>query len=376
MLQELFLAAGLSLCISFIACRLVIAGGLMDAPTLARKMHAKPIPTSGGIAMGLAFALGVLALWLPGLPEVLACCTTEGRRLMGLACGAVAAFTAIGFLDDVAPLGPRGKVAMFLLGALITALAAGPVPALSLGLGAAIELPFVVAMVGAMLWVFVTVNVINFMDGANGLAMGSAAIGLIALAISALLADVNSVAILSLCGAGALIGFLFWNFPRARLFAGDSGALFAGSLVALCSLAAVRRGVAPIVPLLCFLPMFADALLTLAWRAAKKRNLLNGHAEHIYQIGLRSGLGHTRVTLAYWAAALHCGIVAVIASQVELGATAAVLAEPDPTKAALARAATFTPLLALILLTAVCMKVFFAVRAYAAARNMGEVDEV
>jgi UDP-N-acetylmuramyl pentapeptide phosphotransferase/UDP-N-acetylglucosamine-1-phosphate transferase len=376
MLTAIFLAAGLSLCISFVACRLVIAGGLMDAPTIARKMHAKPVPTSGGIAMGLAFALGILAVWASGGPEVQTCCTLEGRRLMALACGAVAAFTAIGFLDDVAPLGPRGKLAMFLLGALITALAAGPVPVLSFGLGATLELPFVAALLGAMLWVFVTVNVVNFMDGANGLAMGSTAIGLIALASSALLADVNSVAILSLCGAGALIGFLFWNFPRARLFAGDSGALFAGSLAALCSLAAVRRGVAPIVPFLCFLPMFADALLTFAWRAAKKRNLLNGHAEHIYQIGLRSGLGHTRVTLAYWAAALHCGIVAVITSQVELGAAAAALAEPDPMKAALARAATFTPLVALILLIAVFMKAFFAVRAYAEARNMSEVDEV
>ena len=72
---------------------------------------------------------------------------------------------------------------------------------------------------------------------------------------------------MTFCCAGALIGFLYWNFPHGRIFAGDSGALFAGAVAALASLMIISRtDVPPFVPPILFMPLLADALLTLAWR--------------------------------------------------------------------------------------------------------------
>lgn len=372
MVREIVLASGLALVASLAACRAVIAAGLMDAPNLARKMHRQPTPTSGGLGIALGFGLAVLFLWLPDGLNIESCCSLEGRRMLAPACLAAATFLAIGFVDDRFPLGPRAKLAALALASLATAGAVAPVENLRFGLGVELELPFVLALAGSALWVFAMVNIVNFMDGANGLAMGSTAIGLIMLAIASMLAGVNSAAIIALCGAGALIGFLYWNFPRARLFAGDSGALLAGVLAAVCGLMAVRRGLTPIAPLLCFFPMLADALLTLVYRASRGRNLLNGHNEHFYQIGLRAGLSHRRVTIGYWAAAVHCGVIAIIASEVERGARAGA-AQAHPLHAALDAAASFMPIAALVLLIAVALRVSGAVRRYQASRGWDEI---
>jgi UDP-N-acetylmuramyl pentapeptide phosphotransferase/UDP-N-acetylglucosamine-1-phosphate transferase len=148
------------------------------------------------------------------------------------------------------------------------------------------------------------------MDGANGLAMGMMAIGLATLSAVAMLLGSPVAAALGFSAAGALFGFLIWNFPNGRLFAGDSGALFVGALAALCSLLVVRRtGLSPFVPAILFLPIITDAALTLIWRLSKRRSLLEGHSEHVYQIAIRAGWPHWWVSLMYWLiTAMCCGV--------------------------------------------------------------------
>jgi len=69
-----------------------------------------------------------------------------------------------------------------------------------------------------------------------------------------------------------------------------------------------------------FFPMLADVLLTLAWRVGRRANLLVGHREHFYQIGIRAGVSHARMTLIYWALASACGLIAVIVAAAGRGA--------------------------------------------------------
>jgi UDP-N-acetylmuramyl pentapeptide phosphotransferase/UDP-N-acetylglucosamine-1-phosphate transferase len=164
------------------------------------------------------------------------------------------------------------------------------------------------------------VNSVNFLDGLNGLAMGTMAIGLLALAVISLLLGSPSGAGLALCSVGALCGLLVWNFPSGRLFAGDSGALFVGAVSAMTSLLVIHRtGVSPFVPPLLFLPVLGDALLTLAWRKARGAKILEGHTEHVYQLLFRSGWTHVRVSLTYWAASLLCAVVAIALSAIKRG---------------------------------------------------------
>jgi UDP-N-acetylmuramyl pentapeptide phosphotransferase/UDP-N-acetylglucosamine-1-phosphate transferase len=197
------------------------------------------------------------------------------------------------------------------------------VQALPFGDGRSLVLPATAALIGTALWVFVLVNSVNFLDGVNGLAMGSMAIALAALGFISLMLGAPTGAGIGICAAGALCGFLVWNFPFGRLFAGDSGALFVGALGALTSLLVIRRtGLSPFVPPIVFFPILADALLTLAWRLARGAKLLEGHAEHVYQLLRRSGWSHTRVSLAYWAATAFCGAAAIASALYERGAYA------------------------------------------------------
>jgi UDP-N-acetylmuramyl pentapeptide phosphotransferase/UDP-N-acetylglucosamine-1-phosphate transferase len=156
------------------------------------------------------------------------------------------------------------------------------------------------------------------MDGANGLAMGSLAIGLGALGLAGFSADVHSAAAIGACGVGAMVGFLLWNFPSGRLFAGDSGALFAASLAAFLALILIARiGLSPFAAPIAFFPLLADALITLFWRLRLRgwRALFAGHAEHHYQLLRRGGVNAVAITLGYWAMTAACGALALWLSQ-------------------------------------------------------------
>lgn len=310
MVLELVLGACVALLVSSFACGAQIASGPLDAPNAPRKQHASPTPTSGGIGMAIGVAAGlmVLALFAREWRDVI---SSQGAALLSLAAAFAYAFMLVGFIDDERPLGPRLKFVLFAAASFGAALAVGVVEKLPLGWGVSAHLGFAIGLIGTAAWVFTMVNCVNFMDGANGLAMGSVAIGLVALATIAHMQGSPSGAAIGLCGAGALVGFLVWNFPGGRLFAGDSGALFAGALAALTSLLIIARtGLSPFVPPIVFFPLLADALLTLAWRWRRRRSLLDGHSEHIYQIALRAGWSHERVALSYWAAMAACGALA------------------------------------------------------------------
>lgn len=275
-------------------------------PNEARKAHRKPTPTSGGIGIALGFAAGILVLSAVSAPDW----RTDTLVRASLLTAFASAFMVLGFFDDARPMGPKTKFGVFALLSIFSAMAIGVADTLPLAPGVTLQLGYVVGLVGSALFVFTLVNCVNFMDGANGLAMGSVAVGLAWICAIALQAGAPGLAALSACGAAALLGFLFWNYPKAQLFAGDSGALFAGALAALISLFAIERvNLSPFVPAILFFPLLADVLLTLAWRVGQKRRILSGHAEHMYQIGLRSGLGHARISLIYWLACAACGVV-------------------------------------------------------------------
>jgi UDP-GlcNAc:undecaprenyl-phosphate GlcNAc-1-phosphate transferase len=361
-------AAAVSALVSLIACRGLIFAGLYDLPTLARKTHKAPTPTAGGIGIGVGAGVGVLMLTML-LTEWRAELSASDLTRLAYAVGASYVFLLIGFVDDAYALGPRLKLAIFGVASYVAVNGVGPALFLPLGGDQVVALGPWLGVIGSMLWVFTLVNCVNFMDGSNGLSMGSTAIGLFSLAAVSIGAGAPAAAALSLAGAGALLGFLVWNFPKGALFAGDSGALFSGAVAALASLLAIKEGaISPFIPPILFFPLLADALLTLAWRASKRRNLLDGHAEHIYQIGLRAKVKHTHVAIAYWAAAVHCGVLGFVASHVWSGAMD-LRAAGDRS----ADLATYLPLFAFLALAGFALMVSRATRKYAAARGMDQV---
>jgi UDP-N-acetylmuramyl pentapeptide phosphotransferase/UDP-N-acetylglucosamine-1-phosphate transferase len=210
--------------------------------------------------------------------------------LTGEATGALTAiFVAAGFLailsfaDDwrALPVVPR----------LIGHLAAAITVVGALDLPLQLALPLVLAMV----WM---TNLYNFMDGADGLAGLMALIGFSAYAFAAW-PSAPTLAWCCLSVAAAAAGFLFSNFPPARVFMGDVGSIPLGFLAAALGVAGWQVAIWPAwFPLLVFLPFVADATVTLGRRLARGDTLWQAHREHYYQRLVRMGWSHRRVASA------------------------------------------------------------------------------
>jgi len=370
MFLDFGLAVAASFAVSVLACRVMMLAGVEDAGAEAHKDHGAPTPTSAGLAIAIAFCIGVMTLAYPPVRAWNEAASAASAGDLATSMIIVFLFLGIGVIDDLWPIPARTKILVFIAASLAPPLFAALRPeSIPFGAGLELGLPYVLGVLGAALWVFTMVNTVNFMDGANGLSMGATAIGLLFLGCIALFAGRMHTAAASLCGAAALAGFLIWNFPNGRLFAGDSGALFAGSLAAVASLLAVRNdGVSPFVPAMLFFPLLADTLFTLVWRLARGRDVLVGHREHFYQIGLRAKLGVKHVALTYWSAAALCGVLALTADALGRGGL------PLTTGAAtqdrlIGAVASYAPLAGFVFLLAAAFVISARVRAFAHDRG-------
>ncbi|MBI1360885.1 MAG: glycosyl transferase [Alphaproteobacteria bacterium] len=290
---------------SIAACRVVMALRVLDGPTEPRKTQVVAVPTAGGVGFGLAaiFAVQWLSEWRPDF-DVLA-----------IEAGGVGALM-IGFYDDRFHL--AALVKLVLLVAVCAGLTAFGIraDAIEPWPGANLDLGVLGGAAGSLLWLLVLANAVNFMDGANGLSMGMAAIAAVGLCICSALAGEFGLALMAAALSGALAGFLVWNIP-GRLFAGDAGALFSGVTLGAISLALVSaRPDWVLIPAIAMLPWLTDVLLTLIWRARHRKPLFSAHRDHSYQIALKAGMKHWQVSLVHAVWALNAAIVAVVASMV------------------------------------------------------------
>jgi Fuc2NAc and GlcNAc transferase len=253
--------------------------GLLDAPG-RRRSHRVPTPRGGGV--GLVVSILAVAPWLG---------VEAARAAWAPIIAAFVAVAAIGWLDDHRPLPARLRFVVHLLAAVAVAGAALGAPG-----DAAAHVLFAVAVL-AVAW---SINLHNFIDGIDGL-LGLHAVAFCAvLGLWALHAGDRELALLSLCVAGAALGFLPFNLPRARIFMGDIGSGALGLAIGVLALLAWRRGVLdPGALLLLASAPGIDATATLLSRMLRGRAWHRPHREHLYQWLVRRGQPHARVALAY-----------------------------------------------------------------------------
>ena len=271
--------------------------GPVDPPG-RRSSHARPTPTSGGLAIIVATCLGLVLAGRLGL-------AVTDARIGWLALLAVIA-GLVGAADDMLDLPPRTKLLVQTTLTLVFARIVARVDQLPIAPDFDLPLGLIAGVAGTALWLVVLTNAVNFVDGADGLAPGAVIIALLGLGVAAAMTGQSGVAIAALVGAAAGLGFLPWNLPTHRLFQGDAGALFSGFFVAgLAVLATAPMQGRPLSAYLApfaTLPILADVLLTLLARARARKPLLNAHREHLYQLWLdRSGASHTALSIRYWA---------------------------------------------------------------------------
>jgi UDP-GlcNAc:undecaprenyl-phosphate GlcNAc-1-phosphate transferase len=303
--RHLALSAGLAI-FSGIIVRVMIAIGVPDRPD-ARKAHTAVTPKSGGVGIVAAFLLGIMLLYRYGQVSRLA----EGYFL-----GVIAAATlmaAISLLDDLLDISFVIKLATQLVAACAAVAAGLSIHLLALpGFGTidigAWGLPLTVFFL-----LFVT-NAMNFIDGLNGLAGGVTLIACLFLAGIAAVYGGFFVYTASLLLAGGVLGFLPFNFPRAKIFMGDVGSQFCGFMLALFGVAAARFEAAPLsfmlVPLLLSGVLY-DVAFTLARRLLAGENIAKAHHGHLYQVARRSGVPAWLVAVIHWSFALIGGAAAI-----------------------------------------------------------------
>lgn len=293
-LRHLTFAAGLAL-LSAAVVRMMIAVRVMDRPD-PRKVHLRPTPKGGGVGVVVAFLVGVAVLY--HYAEFARLADPYFRGVIA----ASVAIAVVSFLDDLKDWNFSIKLATQVLAALV---------AVSGGIYVRdYRVPYVgtlpIGWLGpplTMIWVVFATNAMNFIDGLNGLAGG---VSLIAAASLAFLAATHGgwfAYAAALMLAAGLVGFLPFNFPRARIFLGDVGSQFCGFMLAMLAVVASRLdGVTLsflLVPMLLSGVLF-DVAFTLVRRTLTGERLTLPHRGHLYQIAQRSGVPAPAIAIVHW----------------------------------------------------------------------------
>lgn len=264
---------------------------LMDIPN-DRSSHEIPTPRGGGVAIVISYALSLLYLYLshklnPGIT-------------LALAGGLPIAM--IGFIDDHRHVSARLRLMIQILSATWSILWLDGLLYLQFN-GEEYQLGQVGNILAILLLVWL-VNLFNFMDGIDGIAASEVIfVGLSAFTILTLknsnISFINEgLPLLSL--AAASLGFLFWNWPPARIFMGDVGSGVVGFLIGVSALYSAKSGAISLVTWLILLGTFyVDASFTLAQRILTGQNFTQAHRSHAYQKAARLHGSHKKVTLTF-----------------------------------------------------------------------------
>jgi len=268
-----------------------------------RSSHSAPTPSGGGLGVGVAAVLALLvvgtALWstLSALPVLAAALS-------------VAAACFVGWRDDVRPLPSLAKMALLTVAAafLVAFLRVESVAVPLIG-----EIRFgLLAAPLTLFWLAGFTNAFNFMDGIDGIAGLTALVSGAVYAAAGIAIGSEAVTSLGVIIAGSAAGFLPWNFPRARIFMGDSGSLVLGLLLAYTAVAADVAQALPFPASVLLLgPFIFDTSLTLVRRAFRGEKLWRAHREHLYQRLSRLWGAHPPVSLLYAVFSVVCGVLAL-----------------------------------------------------------------
>jgi UDP-GlcNAc:undecaprenyl-phosphate/decaprenyl-phosphate GlcNAc-1-phosphate transferase len=212
---------------------------IQDAPDESRKMHPTHIPTLGGIAIFLGFLLSLL--WGATLEQELFYFITT-RFSAVLLGGAVILLT--GILDDVFRLDFRSKFFMQIIAATLTIGFSGQfVQSIPNPFGASLPLPVWLGILLTATWIIGVCNAVNLIDGMDGLAGGVSSIALMGFAVLSIAFGDSALMLISLGLLGAIVGFLRHNVYPARIFMGDTGALFIGFILSTIPLFGSRADI-------------------------------------------------------------------------------------------------------------------------------------
>ena len=317
--------------------RLAVRIGAIDRPS-DRKVHPKPTPTLGGLAIWVACLVGLAAAYLmPAFDNLFA---ASSEPLGVVLAGSV--IVALGSYDDLRGVAVPAKVAGQVLAAGLLILTGVQLLYFWMpGLGV-LSLSQDLAVPLTVIWVLAMINAVNLIDGLDGLAAGVVAIAAAAFFIYAFRGDPiasgasavegffsvepSAAGLFSVVVAGAALGFLPHNFNPAKIFMGDSGSMLLGLVLAAATISGVgRTGESPtntelaalaipvLIPMLVLAVPFTDVIWAIARRLRRRRPVYRPDKEHIHHRLLEIGHTHRQAVLIMylWSALLSSVALAI-----------------------------------------------------------------
>jgi len=288
-----------------------IARGIVAPPRSDRHVHMTPVPRLGGVAvylsMMLVLVLGLFVLGRTGISH-----PPSIREVVGLL-GPSTIIFLLGFYDDLKGADAYLKFSVQAVAAVLLYFGGYGVEHIDLlsrshALGVWLGLPITV------FWVLLVTNAFNLIDGLDGLAAGSAFLSTMLMFLLSVLRGDFTVSIIMIALAGAVLGFLRFNFNPATIFLGDSGSLFVGFLLSAVALASLHKATtfsAVMIPVIAFGLPILDVALTVVRRSLGGRPLFTGDNDHIHHKLLKRGFSQRRAVLTLYAVTAGFGLLSL-----------------------------------------------------------------
>jgi UDP-GlcNAc:undecaprenyl-phosphate/decaprenyl-phosphate GlcNAc-1-phosphate transferase len=307
-------AAAIALALTPVIRRIVIRYEILDQPE-ERRINVIPVPRGGGLAVSAAFLLVAgLYLLVNDRADILSVpVTLEPSDVGALLIGGAAA-AALGAIDDLFDLRARWQLAGQVALALGAVAAGVTIDFIANPISGGIQrFDGLVAAGLTVFWIVGMINSINWIDGLDGLSSGVAFIAAVTLGIISLTTQVGQplIAVLCFALAGALLGFLRWNFYPATIFAGTSGVQFVGyTLAVLAILGTAKVAVA----LLVLGVPIIDTFWIIVRRLSERRSPFSPDRTHIHHRLLDLGLSHRQTVLVIYGMCLVFAVLALLLS--------------------------------------------------------------
>ena len=290
--------------------RFAFKTGAIDIPKDNRRMHKKPTPRIGGLAIIFGFTVATL------------CFAQPSRQLYGTLAGA-AIIAVMGVIDDCKNLPAKLKFVIQIIAALVVVFAGDIKIDVFTNPNFLSDNPYWVlpewlSVTLTVIWIVFITNAVNFIDGLDGLAAGVSAIMSISLVFISIRVGEYSIAILGIALMGSCFGFLPFNFNPAKIFMGDTGSTFLGFMLATLSIQGVFKSYAVIsfaVPLLILgLPLF-DALFAMIRRILRGQSPMTADRGHLHHRLVDMGFSQKQTVFILYAISGVLGITAVLLAE-------------------------------------------------------------
>ena len=291
-LLTLVLCFLISVSITPLVKKLAIAIGAIDKPD-PRKVHQKIMPRLGGLAIYISFIIGFLALGLLNretLPIIIGCTI----------------IILTGILDDKFTLSAKVKLLGQIVAAIVVVMNGVVIEYINLPFGGMLEFG-IFSIPITILWIVGITNAVNLIDGLDGLAAGVSSIALITISGMAFLKGDYFTFSLGIILLGSTLGFLVHNFYPAKIFMGDTGALFLGYMISILSLLGFKNVtmLSLVVPIIILGVPISDTFFAIIRRFLNKSPISAPDKSHLHHCLLRSGFSHRQTVLLIYAHGGH-----------------------------------------------------------------------